>query len=72
MVHCVAYSIKQSRTVGPILSVCVGEIMKAQQDRILNGVGMLVAWNGHSLYWGWERRGKKEALLGRVTIPEKA
>lgn len=38
MVHCVAYSIKQSRTINPILSVCVGEIKKAQQDKILNGI----------------------------------
>lgn len=72
IVHCVAYSIKQSRTISPILSVCVGEIMKAQQDEILNGIWILLVWNGQSLYWGWERREKKGAPLGQVKIPEKA
>lgn len=72
IVHCVAYSIKQSRTLSPILSVCVGEIMKAQQDGILNGMWMLLVWNGRSLYWGRERREKKGAPSGRVKIPEKA
>ena len=36
--YCAAYSIKQSRTISPILSICVGEIMKTQQDKIVNGV----------------------------------
>lgn len=72
IVHCVAYSIKQSRTLSPILSVCVGEIMKARQDGILNGMWMLLVWNGRSLYWGRERREKKGAPSGRVKIPEKA
>lgn len=72
IVHCVAYFIKQSRTLSPILSVCVGEIMKAQQDEILNGMWMLLVWNGRSLYWGWQRREKKGAPSGRVKIPEKA
>lgn len=72
VVHWVAYSIKQSRTISPILSVCVGEIMKAQQDKILNSIRMLLAWNGRSLCWGRERREKKGAPLGQVKIPEKA
>lgn len=72
IVHCVAYSIKQSRTISPILSVCVGEILKAQQDKILNGIWMLVVWNGRSLYWGQERREKKGVPLGQIKIPEKA
>lgn len=51
IVHCVAYYIKQSRTVSPILNMCVGETLKARQGKILSGIWTLLAWNGHSLYW---------------------
>lgn len=72
IVHCVAYSIKQSRTISLILSVCVGEIAKAQQDKILNGMWMFLVWNGCSLYCSWEVREKKGAPLSQVKIPKKA
>lgn len=62
MVHCVAYSIKQSRTINPILSVCVGEIKKAQQDKILNGIWMLLAWNGRTLLGKGERGIEREDI----------